>query len=54
MNEDIMDRKCPRCASKLHQSKREPFFNVNKPESAYVIFWRYSTCDYQTMETSNY
>ena len=55
MNSEKSIHECPECKIKLlSNEKREPFYNVEKPESIYVKVWKCNFCGYEEIETSNY
>lgn len=55
LNQEKSLRQCPKCKIKsLSNKKREPFYNVEKPESIYAKLWKCDICGYEEIETSHY
>jgi hypothetical protein len=55
LNSEKSFREYPKCKTKsLSNEKREPFYNVNKPESISVKLWKCNLCGYEEIETSHY
>jgi len=55
LNEEKSYLLCPKCKNKsLSNKEKEPFYNVEKPESVSVTLWECNTCGYEWIETSHY